>query len=73
MASDHNLRIATLKLKLKKMSPKGSSKKVDVVKLNIPEIKAIFQLDLKNKFHALEDIFWGEFLLMRGNTLKSEI
>ena len=40
MASDHNLCIAMLNLKLKKMQLKGSSKKFDV-KLKIPEIKAV--------------------------------
>ena len=39
------------------MPLKVSSKKFDVVKLKIPEIKATFQPELKNKFEALGDIF----------------
>ena len=39
------------------MPLKVSSKKSDVVKLKILERKATFQLELKNKFEALGDIF----------------
>jgi hypothetical protein len=59
VGSDHHLVIAKIKLKIasnkhKKMNTK--SKRINVQKLNIPEVKEEFKLELRNRFSILEAV-----------------
>ncbi len=56
VGSDHQLLMATLAIKLRKTKRgKVSAKRIDAAKLKVPEIKTAFQLELRNRFEALEE------------------
>ncbi len=54
VGSDHYLVVATLKIKLKSMASKTMHKILDIGKLRKEPIQKQFQLQLSNRFSALE-------------------
>ena len=55
VATDHHLTVAEVMMKLKKQTMKETRKVLDVQKLKAAEMQQQFQLELKNRFRALED------------------
>ena len=56
VGGDHQLLMSTLAIKLRKTKRgKESAKRIDAAKLKVPEIKAAFQLELRNRLQALEE------------------
>lgn len=55
VGSDHHLVTANIKLKLKKIAPKSNIKKYDTGKLSDNKIKQDFRIELRNKFHVLQN------------------
>ncbi|XP_078381429.1 uncharacterized protein LOC144664193 [Oculina patagonica] len=54
--NDHQLLMATLAIKLRKTKRgKVSATRIDAAKLKVPEIMTAFQLELRNRFEALEE------------------
>ena len=69
MGSDHNLVLATIKLKLcRVIRPRGMRERYDVNKLRNPEIRKEFVLELRNRFSCLtEEEIENEDLDSGGN------
>ena len=69
IGSDHNLVLATIKLKLcRVVRPRGMRERYDVNKLRNPEIRKEFVLELRNKFSCLtEEEIENEDLDSGGN------
>jgi len=51
MASDHNLVVATVKMKLKRQPKKRFKKALDSDRLKDAKIQKQFQLELRNRFN----------------------
>ena len=57
IASDHYLGVATIRLKLKKNLVQPRPKKPNVIKLKSEETKRKFNLEIKNRFQPLSNLF----------------
>ena len=56
VGSDHNLLVAKVKLKLRQAKKKNmQNRRYDVSKLKNPQVKQEFSLELKNRFHILQN------------------